>query len=448
MCGFIATRNLNHDLFELIDNMSYRGLPDYKGHVCYSDATGPATADYQFAHVSLPFVDLDPGKAIQPVPFKEHPTVFVGEIFNYEEFGYESDIEMANDLMGPYNDWVSTLHASDGFWTIVTIKNGTLFGVTDHLGIKPLYYRTDMDAMASEPDVLRELGPVTEDKLFMSNVLKWGYDPTPRSPWNEIKQVPPGHYVQNGICRPYWNWNRVRITDLKTDLINSLTGRLKGQQKIGLLLSGGLDSSIIYKLLEEHDKVDLESVHIDNGEEEFVKLLTDNYNKVSLFIDWTSSIQCNIAQTPVDLGSTKQQYLMAEQLDRLGIRAVLTGDGADELFGGYRRAKEYDSQYSDMFCELPYYHLPKIDRMMMARTIEARPVYLAPTVVRHALNTPYNMRNGYKKVLMALAQEIGVPDEIIYRPKHALKTRQIAESPMERRLEMAEAWRNQDNWIK
>ena len=148
--------------------------------------------------------------------------------------------------------------------------------------------------------------------------------------------------------------------------------------------------------------------------------------------DVTDEEAISIHQSPVDLGSVKPQIAMARKLRELGFYAVMTGDGADELFGGYRRAKEYDSQHSDTFAELPYYHLPKLDRTMMYSTIELRAPFLSPTIVKHALDTPYDKRNGEKKLLKETFAKI-VPMEILNREKHPLKTDKIRKNPTDQR---------------
>ena len=150
-----------------------------------------------------------------------------------------------------------------------------------------------------------------------------------------------------------------------------------------------------------------------------------------------------VHQSPVDLGSVKPQIAMAKKLRELGFYAVMTGDGADELFGGYRRAKEYDSQMSDMFCELPYYHLPKIDRTMMRYTIETRSPFLAPSVCKYAMNVPYVKRMGEKLELKETFKDI-VPLEILTRDKLPLKTDAIRLNPMDNRIALDRLWRSME----
>jgi asparagine synthase (glutamine-hydrolysing) len=130
---------------------------------------------------------------------------------------------------------------------------------------------------------------------------------------------------------------------------------------------------------------------------------------------------------------------MARKLKELGFHNVLTGDGADELFGGYRRAAEYDSQMSDIFCELPFYHLPKLDRTMMRSTVELRAPFLAPSVIVHALASDYKDRNGEKKILKETFKDI-IPPKILNRKKEPLKTDAIREDKMKQRKINAEIW--------
>ena len=436
MCGFIAAHKVERGILkDIVEDIHYRGLPGFKGYA-QADSVHMASG-FQFAHYSLPFVNLDPVKAIQPRKYSGYPSLFVGEIFNYKELGFEDDIEASIETFrkeGP-----DGFHKFDGFWTFVTVWRGSLIGITDHLGIKPLYYRTDVEVLASEPDVLKQFGTVTRNELFHSNTMKWGYDLTGGTPWNEIKQVPPGHYYHEGQVHKYWDWSKVSCTDLRTDLIESVRYRLTGQRAVSILLSGGLDSTIIHNIITQELGHRVTAIHVDNGEQDYAHLANPDAIQVTLD-NVTDEDAVRIHQSPVDLGSTKPQIAMARKLKELGFHAVLTGDGADELFGGYRRAKEYDSQYSDVFCELPYYHLPKLDRTMMYSTIELRAPFLSPKVVAHALREPYDRRNGEKKVLKEVFKDL-VPQPILDRDKHPLKTDKIRKDPMEQRIINENIWR-------
>lgn len=435
MCGFIAGSNLNFDLNELIEQISYRGLPGYKGYGNYDNI--------QFAHYSLPFVNLNPDTAIQPrFTNQGEPGLFVGEIFNYKNFLHDNieDLNDAEVINNIYHSLGSdSFHLFDGFWSYVTIKDKKIIAFTDYLAQKPIYYRTDIEILSNEIEVLRTVKPCTRNELFHSNVLKWGYDPTGGTPWNEIKQVPPGHYYYDGQVYNYWDWNKVPCDGTLYQLLEKATlNRLGGQREVSILLSGGLDSSIIYGLIKKSGK-NVTAIHVDNGEKDYVKLLLDETIDVTLD-DVSDEEALTVHQSPVDLGSVKPQIAMGKKLKELGFYAVMTGDGADELFGGYRRAKEYDSQYSDIFCELPYYHLPKIDRTMMRYTIETRSPFLSAPVVAYALKVPYEQRNGEKKVLKEEFKDI-VPKEILYRDKLPLKTESIRKDPMKQRIDNEKLWR-------
>ena len=274
MCGFIAyPSEYNSKVFpSFIRQIQYRGLEQFTGFTNFDG--------FNFEHIALPFVNLDPKVAIQPVG-DDIPGVFVGEIFNYDFDKYETDAQQVHHEF--FNDVyaLDSFHKYDGFWTYVTAMDGYLFGVTDHLGIKPLYYRTDIDAMASEINILKIFDNVTIDETFMSNTLKWGYSPDGRTPYNEIKQLPPGHFIHQGIVHRYWDWDKIQTNNLYDDMKRSVELRLGGQREVSMLLSGGLDSTIIHGLLKELGR-DVKTIHVENHEKDFAHLVSDQLVDVVL----------------------------------------------------------------------------------------------------------------------------------------------------------------------
>ena len=422
MCGLITsldTRVSYEDIKKAIDKMSYRGdVPS---------VVTPCEEGFA-AHVSLPLCSLDPYAYSQPV----NGFSFVGEIFNYKEIDPSAvnDVHMIRDLIIEKENesqfsWIKDLHRLDGFWAISYInKENQLIAISDYLSQKPIYYRTDRNVVASEIDCLLDLAKVTEDKVYMSNIMKWGYDPTGRTPYNEIKQMPPGSIYKDGIIETYWDWSLIQAQDLVLDnLTKAVANRIDASRPISLLLSGGLDSSIIYEIAKRFIP-DIKVFHVENDESQYADLITKNRTNVKLD-NVTDEEAVAIHKTPVDLGSVKPQIALAKAIKKeKGYQIVLTGDGADELFGGYRRSQDYDSQMSDVFLELPYYHLPKLDRVMMHSTTEVRSPFLAPYMVKFAMSLPYSERINKKHLKEAVSRFI--PEEIINRKKVPLKTKEIA----------------------
>jgi len=447
MCGFLIadSRQSTTNVIEALESMEYRGLPGFNGYQHWKG--------FDIAHQSLPMVNPDPKKVIQPIQNHrwDPPSLFVGEIFNWLEFCDEDEFDFDGHMLHTLykenlqhvklKETHELFHHLDGFWSFVTFVEDQPIVYTDFLGIKPVYYRTDMTVIASEIDVLCRFGDVTPNLLFLSNVMKWGYDPQGGTPWNEIRQLSPGHFLLKGEEYPYWDWTKVPIRTLREDLSTAVNLRLGGFRDASILLSGGLDSSIIYGLIKEQG-LNITPIHVNNHEYSYASLVAggDKMEEVDLeHISDRESIA--IHQTPVDLGSVKPQIAMARKLNELDFRNVLTGDGADELFGGYSRAKDYDSQLSDVFCELPFYHLPKLDRTMMRSTVELRAPFLSPAVICHGLNTPYAERNGEKKVLKDIFGDL-VPQEVLERDKYPLKTDQIRNDPMRQRQVNMSIWRD------
>jgi len=413
MCGFVAAVNKPLDLVKTaIQNISYRGLV---GQIKYV-----TQGEIAIAHTRLPIVDLT-SKGDQPARIGNYVGFLVGEAFNFREFSYkETDTAAMLELF--LQKGVNGFHQVDGFWSFITILYGNkLFAANDYLSQKPIYYRTDVKAIASEPKALLGFGPNTFDEVFFSNIRKWGYDMTGNTPWTNIKQLPAGHYWYDGDIRPYWDWNKVDNVGIKEAIIEATKNRLLGDQPVACLLSGGLDSSIVYSLCRQFGSR-IQSYHIENEEAEFAKLIDPNTKALPMEgLAYKEAIDYH--QSPVDLGSVHPQAILGQSVSKSGYHVCLTGDGADELFGGYSRSEKYDSQKSDVFAELPYYHLPRLDRIMMRHTVELRTPFLSSKVVKAALALPYHQRQN-KSSLKEAFKDI-LPEEILKREKKALKTLRI-----------------------
>ena len=133
------------------------------------------------------------------------------------------------------------------------------------------------------------------------------------------------------------------------------------------------------------------------------------------------------------------QYHLFEAVKKTGHRIVISGDGADELFGGYSRMADYDSQGSDIFDELTYYHLPRLDRMSMAHTIELRNPFLGHDVVRFARSLDLDQRTGKKILKEAFKDQL--PPEIVNRPKEALKNPSIKKDKLKYRKKIVDMFK-------
>ena len=404
------------------------------------EIVGPHT----FAHVRLPIVDLT-DHARQPFHVGDDTVMLTGEIHNFKSMspGASSDTEVfANRLA---HEGLSWLHQADGFWAGAHYSPDCGLAVfNDFLSIKPLYYSETLGMVASEIIAFEAAfpGALTVDGIFMSNVLKWGYDPTGRTPWEQVKQLPAGHWIGDLLTpRRYWDWGRVHTSDdLEWELLEAVRNRTVADVPVGLLLSGGLDSSLIYKMMG----TGVEVFHVENGEAEAAKRVLDGRPATGVVVNPPSVDDAVRAfQAPVDVGSLLPQLGLARAVSSAGFRVTVGGDGADELFGGYARAQSYDSQASDVFVELPFWHHPRLDRVMMSETIEHRSPYLAPRVVKYALGLPWERRTN-KQALKEVARHY-LPDDIVDQPKRPLKSNGPRTGGVEYRQKLIEVWNDQRN---
>lgn len=416
MCGVVAGFS---DVSDILSAMSYRG----DGRPFRTLRRGGAN----LGHVRLAIRDLGP-EADQPVDVPNDRTSFgfVGELF---DLGGVSELDFLTYGVGGPEDLGDFLKTLDGFFAVVTVSDmGAIRAFTDHLGIKPLYYWPSKGLVCSE--IVPMFASFPEPKLnnrHLAALVRFGFDHSGETPWEGIYQMPPGSELLMTQAwhrvRKYWDIasEAVQYPDpvfaFKQAFNRAVLSLCNSDLPVSMLLSGGLDSSLIYYTLKGLGR-HISAYSYPNGESEFLPPGVE-------MVEASPPSLCEamtVMQTPMDLGSLVPQVQLAQALEGK-TRVVITGDGADELFGGYARSRTYDSQYADTFLELPYYHLPRLDRVLMRSTIELRSPFLAPEIVRLALGLPREMR--IDKAFLKLCARGTVPDEIIDRPKHPLKTQAV-----------------------
>lgn len=425
MCGFVATADRTIDITEALLRIGHRGIRTRVAETKFG----------KMGHVRLPIVGVG-AENDQPVQRGPWTIAFVGEILDFRD--REPDLEC--DLQVVTRGWVKkgarALTSRDGFWSVAALddRDGSLHLLCDYLAQKPTYYRTDVMAGASELDSLACLAPVTADEIYLSAAIKWGYCPdAARTPYREVRRVLPGEHVQ--IFAP----GRVHceVVDrllpeawpLEEEIERAVKRRvLAADVPVAALVSGGLDSAIVFTLAQRHG--DVRPYYVSDRIAKYVSETTERLAVSAVVGDapvveaqWSEvspAFALLVMQEPIDLGSLIPQVALSSAVKE---RVCLTGDGADELFGGYGRAQRYDSQGSDVFHELVCWHLPRLDRVMMRRKVEVRSPFLARRVVQAALALPRGQRIG-KKILKDLYRD-QLPPGIADQPKVPLRTVEV-----------------------
>jgi len=462
MCGILVAKRPSE---ERIMSIAHRGI---EHNVVYKD-------DLCLVHHRLPIQTVDGDSWSQPIQIGEDRwLLFNGEIFNYGD--HESDTAYLQKLFSSFQfGGIGILQALydphivswDGFWAIVLVdtKKRELYAFTDPLGKKCLYRNEKGEICSEIKGLYEEKSRPDMDRSFFSGITKFGYLPTDQTPFIGIKKLEPNRFYQWNldcpqkieVSDPYYNFNffdaGLRTYDDRCEWLfnkmeSSVEARLLSKNyPTSLLLSGGLDSSIIAGLLLKLG-ADVDFYSISNGEdEEYVKACEYYWNVESKRLSYDIDIESEEGkknlieiykkwnESPVDMGSVIPQYHLFDAIKRgSNTRIVISGDGADELFGGYRRMNEYDSQQSDIFHELTYYHLPRLDKLSMAHTLELRSPFLNHDIVRFAINLPLEERKN-KKILKDTFKGL-VPDSVIERSKLALKNKMIVEDQISYRKEI------------
>lgn len=444
MCGIIISPDK-----EKIDSIKHRGI----------QFTSIEKGGWIYGHHRLPIQTLEEDKWYQPIHLHDGFLLFNGEIFNYNEITgeeWENDSQYLQDFFDddePIETKLNEINKWDGFWSIVIVRKDKVIAFTDPLGKKQLYINRITGELSSEVKGLSNTRII--DPVFISTVNKWGYNTDNRTLYDDVQRLMPNNiYIWEAkrtiaprIIQNYFDWN-INIPDGEIhELIETSVRRrlLTKKYKVSTLFSAGLDSTIILFYLKKFG-ADVNIYSINNEEDgEFVDKMKDHWGlNINYIFKKPEELPLidrmriyDINDSMIDLGSVIPQYYLFKDIKD---KIVLTGDGADELFGGYRRISEYDSQKSDTFQELPFYHLVRVDRMSMNFTIECRNPFLGHDVVRAALQLPYSSRT-HKWILKEQYKKC-IPEFIIERKKNPLKIKSIRENETQYRRGLIDDYLN------
>ncbi len=371
MCGFTGFTNFIKDdgtvLEKMMNRIVHRG-PDSSGK--YVDE------DVALGFRRLSIIDLAEGD--QPM-FNEDKSlvlVFNGEIYNFKElraelieaghiFANNSDSEV---LIHGYEQWgeelVSRLRGMFGF-VIFNRSDKSLFAARDMFGIKPFYYTfmgesfifgSEIKSFLDHPEFKKELN---EDAL--AHYLSFQYSPTEETFFKNVYKLPPAHYFtfKNGEMKTvrYWKPN-FKETDGVLEYFADLTDKTVRESvaahkiadvEVGSFLSSGIDSSYIAEAanVDKTFTVGFESPDGDRYNEihyaqDFAKTIgVENISKVITPEEYWSAfplIQYHMDEPLADPAAIALYFV--SKLASEHVKVVMSGEGADELFGGYRIYQE------------------------------------------------------------------------------------------------------------
>lgn len=381
MCGLAGIFNLSGQsppqrdtLQAMIEMLHHRG-PDGFGFF-HDSRCG-------LAHARLSIIDLAGGN--QPIHNEEANVwvVFNGEIFNFVEL--REDLERAGHRFATHSDTEVIVHAYEQYGlkfvdhlngqfaiALWDQSNQRLVLARDRTGIRPLFYTelkgrlffaSEVKALFSLPGLQRRLNlNALGDVLTYWSVLE------PESVFENVFSLPPGHLmtIEGGrrSLEKYWDWSfpserptRERSTssyaeELRAMLIDAVRLQLRADVPVGAYLSGGLDSSVIAALVKVYNKERLRTFSIAFEDAEFdesayqqemaEKLGTQHTRVVCSTSDIAAAFPRVIwhTETPIVRTAPTPLMLLSQSVREHGYKVVLTGEGADEVFGGYDLFKE------------------------------------------------------------------------------------------------------------
>ena len=369
IAAIISNRNetLLTDISKMSDSMQHGG-PDGQG-VFIQENIGLA-----LAHRRLSIIDLsDAGN--QPMSYMagRYTITFNGEIYNYKELrvelisaGYQFDSNSDTEvILAGYDYWKEKiLNKIEGMFAfiIADLTNENLFIARDHMGIKPLYFGKKGGDYFFSSEVRAMLAvdinwsPNLDWRIWF---LTFGYLPEPVTTLQNVRPISKGSYMLFDLKTHAYEehiWFKpqyatitesaeVAIANTKQLLEDAVKKHLVADVEVGVFLSGGIDSSVIAILAQQFSTKPIKTISIDFEDSSYSEKIYQNVVVEQINSDHHSIIVTeddfvtewkNIFDS-IDQPSTDSinSYFICKYARELGLKVVLSGLGADEIFGGY-----------------------------------------------------------------------------------------------------------------
>lgn len=450
MCGIVcvfkkdkSVKDLRSGILEMSKKVRHRG-PDWSGIYCDDNVI--------FAHERLAIVDPKSGR--QPLFSKDKNLVLAanGEIYNHKElrkevedyeFLTESDCEVILALYKKKGiDFINDLNGIFAF-ALYDKEAETYLIARDHIGVMPLYMGWDKSGNYYVASELKALEGVC----------------------NKIEEFLPGHYLYSKEGQELKRWykndwteyenvkdNSSEIKDLRTSLENAVHRQLMSDVPYGVLLSGGLDSSIISavtkkfaaKRIESDDKAQAwyPQLHsfavglVGSPDLAAARKVADHIGSVHHEINFTIQEGLDAIYDVIyhletydvtTIRASTPMYLLARVIKSMGIKMVLSGEGADEIFGGYLyfhkapNAQAFHEETIRKLSKLHLYDCLRANKSLAAWGIEGRVPFLDKEFMNVAMNlNPKDKMAGEGKMekwILRKAFEDYLPESIAWRQK-------------------------------
>ena len=413
MCGIVGFTQTKHDsskiLEKMISSINHRG-PDSNG-IWFNDVDSMA-----LGHARLSIQDLsEAGSQPMKSPCGRYIIVFNGEIYNHmslrlilSESGFHINWKGHSDtetLLACVSTWGlrKTLDLLVGMFSFALwdreLKNLTLG--RDRLGEKPLYWGWAGDTLifASELKAIKlhpEFSAII-DRSALKLYLQHCYVPAPLSIYQGISKLLPGHFVEipltgdiesskAAIPLAYWSLDTAiangksapfqgdfcdAVSTIEDTLRESIIGQVLADVEVGAFLSGGIDSSLVVALMQQESSKSVNTFtigfnEVGYNEAEFAKQIAQHLgtNHTELYVSSEDAMSVipklsNMFCEPFGDSSQIPTFLVS-QLAKNKVTVALSGDGGDEIFGGYNRYLAVNNVWR------PSRHAPQFFRRLAA----------------------------------------------------------------------------------